>query len=148
MLASGDEARVAAHRGPDTKIIDAWGNTVPPGFSENHMHIFTGAAELDHLQLGGVHGLAALTKAILADATGRPNQPVLFTQVADYAVLGADENLDRQKLDVIIKDQAILISAPDHHTSWANTKALGMGGILHGRELNVGNEIVMDDDGA
>ena len=147
VLAVGAEANVAAHRGPDTKIIDAKRNTVLPGFSENHMHIFTGAAELDHLQLGGVHGLEALTKAVRAYAAGRPDQPVLFTQGADYAILGPDENLDRHKLDAIIKDQAILISAPDHHTSWANTKALEMCDILHGRELNAGNEVVMGKDG-
>ena len=147
VLAAGDEATVAAFRGPDTNIIDAKGGTVLPGFSENHMHIFTGAAELDHLQLGGVHGLAALTEAVRAYAAGRPGQPVLFAQGADYAILGPDESLDRHKLDAIIKDQAILISAPDHHTSWANTKALEMGGILHGRELNAGNEIVMGSDG-
>lgn len=147
ILAVGTDAALSAMRGPSTKLIDAKGNSVLPGFSENHMHIFTGAAELDHLQLGGVHGLEALSEAIRAYAAGRPNQPVLFAQGADYAILGPDENLDRHKLDAILPDQAILISAPDHHTSWANTKALEMGGILHGRDLNVGNEIVIGKDG-
>jgi predicted amidohydrolase YtcJ len=147
ILAVGTDDALSAMRGPSTKLIDAKGNTVLPGFSENHMHIFTGAAELDHLQLGGVHGLEALSEAIRAYAAARPHQSVLFTQGADYAILGSDESLDRHRLDTIISDQAILISAPDHHTSWANTKALEMAGILHGRELNVGNEIVMGEDG-
>ncbi len=147
ILAVGTDEALSAMRRASTTLIDAKGNTVLPGFSENHMHIFTGAAELDHLQLGGVHALEALSEAIRAYAAGRPNQPVVFAQGADYAILGPDESLDRHKLDAILKDQAILISAPDHHTSWANTKALEMGGILHGRELNVGNEIVMGEDG-
>ena len=142
ILAIGTDDALFAMRGPSTRLIDAMGNTVLPGFSENHMHIFTGAAELDHLQLGGVHGLETLNEAIRAYAAARPHQSVLFAQGADYAILGPDESLDRHRLDAILKDQALLISAPDHHTSWANTKALEMGGILHGRELNVGNEIV------
>ncbi len=37
--------------------------------------------------------------------------------------------------------------APDHHTAWANTIALEKAGILHGRDVGVGNEIVMGEDG-
>ena len=37
--------------------------------------------------------------------------------------------------------------SPDHHTAWANTIALERAGILKGRELGTGNEIVMGADG-
>ncbi len=37
--------------------------------------------------------------------------------------------------------------AYDHHTAWANTIALEKAGVLNGRDVGVGNEIVMGDDG-
>ncbi|BCH14882.1 hypothetical protein MesoLjLa_17330 [Mesorhizobium sp. L-2-11] len=39
------------------------------------------------------------------------------------------------------------MAAPDHHTMWANTKALELAGLLRGKRLGPGNEIVMGDDG-
>lgn len=129
------------------QIIDAKGGTVIPGFSENHMHLFEGAAELDHLQLTGVSGLEALANVIREYAATRTAQTVLFAQGVDYAILGNNRPLDRQVLDSILADQALLVMAPDHHTAWANTMALEATGILHGATLGPGNEIVMGADG-
>jgi predicted amidohydrolase YtcJ len=39
------------------------------------------------------------------------------------------------------------MSASDHHTMWANTKALEEAGLLHGKPVGPGNEIVMGADG-
>ncbi|WP_439502050.1 amidohydrolase [Aminobacter ciceronei] len=146
IAAVGDNATVEALRGPDTKIIDAHGGSVVPGFIEAHMHLFSGAAELAHLQLAGVHGLDALREAVLAYAAARPNQRMLVGQGADYTILGS-ERVTRHHLDAILPDRAFIMAAPDHHTYWANTKALEMADVLHGRELTPGNEIVMGDDG-
>ena len=147
ILAVGGLSQVTALAGSDTKVIDAKGGTVLPGFSENHMHLFCGAAELDHLQLGGVHGLEALTAAIRAYAASRPGQKFLFAQGCDFGVLGPDRQLDRHILDAIVKDQALLISATDHHTAFANTAALEWSGILNGKQLAPGHVIVMGEDG-
>ncbi len=146
LVAVGDRASVEALKGPRTEVIDAGGATVLPGFIEAHMHLFSGAAELAHLQLGGVHGFEALRSAIQAYAEGRPQAKMLVTQGVDYTVLG-DERVTRHHLDAILPDRAFCMAAPDHHTVWANTKALEMAGILHGRELGPGNEIVMGEDG-
>jgi len=146
IVAVGDSAAVEALRGPDTRLIDARGGSVVPGFIEAHMHLFSGAAELAHLQLAGVHGLDALRVAVLAYAAARPNQRMLVGQGADYTILGS-ERVTRHHLDAILPDRAFIMAAPDHHTYWANTKALEMADVLHGRELTPGNEIVMGDDG-
>lgn len=146
IAAVGDKATVEALRGPDTKIVDARGGSVVPGFIEAHMHLFSGAAELAHLQLAGVHGFDALREAVLAYADARPNQRMLVGQGADYTILGS-ERVTRHHLDAILPDRAFIMAAPDHHTYWANTKALEMADVLYGRELTPGNEIVMGDDG-
>ena len=147
IAAVGAEGELASLRGPGTEVIDAGGGSVVPGFSENHMHLFSGSAELVHLQLSGVHGLAALTEAIRNYGKDRREQVMLFAQGADYTILGGEERLTRHHLDAIWPDQPLAIFAPDHHTAWANTKALELANLLHGAELRPGNEIVMGDDG-
>lgn len=146
-LKVGSEADILALKGPATEIVDAGGGSVLPGFSENHMHIFSGSAELDHLQLAGVNGHEALSAAVNAYAAEKPDELVLYAQGADYTLLGTGVPVTRQALDQIIADRPLAIFAHDHHTAWANTKALEMSGLLHGGEVPPGNEIVMAADG-
>lgn len=147
IAAIGDRAAVRDLKGAGTRVIDAGGGSVVPGFVEAHMHLFAGAAELDHLQLMGVHGFDALSDAVRGYAAARPGQTILQAQGADYTILSAAERVTRHHLDRILPDRPFVMAAPDHHTMWANTKALEMAGLLHGRQLGPGNEIVMGDDG-
>ena len=146
IIAIGSRAAIEDLKGSATKVIDAKGGSVLPGFIEAHMHLFSGGAELAHLQLGGIHGFEALQKAIRDYASMRPEANMLVGQGVDYTVLG-NERVTRHHLDAILPDRPFCMAAPDHHTMWANTKALEMAGILHGRTLGPGNEIVMGDDG-
>ena len=147
VAATGSAAKIAEWEGVGTKIVDAAGCSVLPGFIEAHMHLFSGAAELAHLQLAGVTGFDALRDAIRAYAASHPNAAMLVGQGVDYSVLGKDVRVTRHHLDSILPDRPFLMAAPDHHTAWANTKALGTAGILEGRTLGPGNEIVMGADG-
>ncbi|MER8895543.1 amidohydrolase [Mesorhizobium sp. M0676] len=146
IIAIGNHAAIEKLKGTTTEVIDAKGGSVLPGFIEAHMHLFSGGAELAHLQLGGIHGFEALQSAIRDYATTRPEAKMLVGQGVDYTVLG-DERVTRHHLDAILPDRPFCMAAPDHHTMWANTKALEMAGILKGRTLGPGNEIVMGDDG-
>jgi predicted amidohydrolase YtcJ len=54
----------------------------------------------------------------------------------------------RQELDDVISDHPIYINAYDGHTSWVNTKALEMAGVLHpGKEIGPNGIIVRDENG-
>lgn len=147
ILAVGSEAHVDAFSGPDTHVIDARGATVLPGFNEAHMHIFGGSVELTELSLYRVKGFEALEKAVKAYAAANPDRRLLIAQHADYTILSDEERLTRHHLDRILPDRPLLIVAPDHHVAWANTIALKQAGILEGRDVGVGNEIVMGEDG-
>ncbi|WP_127104950.1 amidohydrolase [Pararhodobacter zhoushanensis] len=145
IMAVGDTASIAALAGPGCRMIDAGGATVLPGFVESHLHLFMAGNELAHLQLLGIEGPEALGAALTAYAAANPDVPVIRGQGCDYAIYG--RSLTRHDLDAIVADRPVLLSAADHHTAWANTKALEMAGILRGRDLPTGNEIVMAEDG-
>ena len=116
-----------------------------PGFIESHLHVFPGGASLTSLQLDGVHGMERLAAVVRAWAAAHPDDRLIYGVQASYQIL--DEPLTRHLLDQVLPDRPSGIHAFDGHTVWANTKALELAGLLHGKELLPGNEIVMGADG-
>ncbi|MFN8829063.1 MAG: amidohydrolase [Labrys sp. (in: a-proteobacteria)] len=145
ITAVGRDSDVAAYRGPRTTIIDAGGKTLLPGFIESHLHIFMGGATLTRLSLDGLKGFDAMASAIRAWAATHPDEPLIFAMHTSYQILG--DPIDRHALDRILPDRPLAVYAYDGHTVWANTRALEVAGLLHGRALRPGNEIVMGRDG-
>ncbi|SMO90556.1 amidohydrolase [Paracoccus laeviglucosivorans] len=145
ILAVGSVAEIAALAGPDTKVIDAAGRTLLPGFFEGHVHVGLGGADLTHLHIGHLHGAKAVGDAFRDFATANPDMPLLMAQEAHYDIL--DKPATRQDLDAMIADRPIAMMSPDLHTVWANTAALEAAGLLRGAEMPHGHEVVMGDDG-
>ena len=131
IIAVGSNHDVANLAGPATRIIDANGASVLPGFIESHLHIFAGAASLTRLDLSGVSGRDAL-RSIVADWSVRQPDGIIFANQAHYTILG-EGPVTRHMLDDICPDRPFAMMAPDSHTAWANTAALAAAGILHGR---------------
>ncbi|WP_338548142.1 amidohydrolase [Roseovarius phycicola] len=143
----GHAAAMLARAGAETKVIDAKGGTVLPGFIDSHVHLFGGSVELDCLSLYGVTGIEEMKARILPYADATPAGEMVFCVMADYNILGTGHTLTRQDLDQILSDRPLAMFAPDHHTIWANTAALEAAGLLQGGEVDAGSEIVMGDDG-
>lgn len=145
ILAVGGRAEVEALAGPATRVVDAGGRTLLPGFVESHMHLVLGGNELSQLQLGGVSGPDDLARLFRAYAAKNPGMPLLMAQGAAYEIL--DHPVTRADLDRVIADRPIAMMSPDHHTVWANTAALQAAGLLHGAEMPAGHVVVMGADG-
>lgn len=147
ILALGGNAEMRGLAGRATRLVDARGGTLLPGFVESHVHLFSGAYGQTLLQLAEVRGHDAMLAAVRAFAAARPAEGLLFAQGADYEILGRGTQLDRHVLDRMCPDRPLAVMAYDFHTLFANTAALTAAGLLHGRNLPVGNEVVMGPDG-
>ncbi len=145
LLAVGDGDAVRALAGPGTAVIDAGGATVLPGFVESHMHLFSGGAELGDLHLEDCATAEALAPRLRAYAAGNPGRRPLVAQAAGYRFFTDAE--PRAVLDRILPDRPVALVSDCHHIIWVNTAALEAAGILRGRALPSGNEIVMGPDG-
>lgn len=145
ILAVGGADRIAGLAGPATRIIDAAGRTLLPGFFEGHVHVGLGGADLTHLHIGHLHGARAVGDAFRAFALANPDMPLLMAQEAHYGIL--DRPATRHDLDAMIADRPIAMMSPDLHTVWANTAALRAAGLLHGAPMPQGHEVVMAEDG-
>jgi len=147
IVAVGTRADVEALKAKPTRMIDARGGTVTPGLIEGHLHLFMGAAELDNLNLSGVAGLDALTQAVRRYAEGRPALRLVFANQVSYTVLGEAVTPTRHDLDRVSPARPFAMMTYDHHTVYANTRALELAGVLRGAPVPKGSEIVMGADG-
>ncbi|THF54077.1 amidohydrolase [Allorhizobium terrae] len=146
IVAVGDWDDVSGYVGDTTRIIDAGEGTVMPGFNEGHMHIFGGSVSLVRLDVYGLKGFEVLKAAVRDYANANPDLKMLIGNGADYGVMET-KRLDRHDLDAIISDRPLILFSFDHHIAWANTLALEQAGLLQGRDVGLGNEVVMGPDG-
>lgn len=145
ITAVGSTAEIKAIAG-DARVINANGATVLPGFIDSHVHLFSGGAELNFLNLYEISGADALAAAIADYSPTRPDDALLFASAIDYHIFG-DQPITRQHLDAASPDRAFAAMTSDHHTVYANTLALEAAGLLHGLDVAEGSEVVMGEDG-
>lgn len=146
ILAVADEAEIEALAGAKTQRVDGGGRSLLPGFIEAHMHVFGGGAILNDLSLSGIKGDNEVRRLVLDYAAANPGAKVLYCQSVDYDMFDG-RPIDRHYLDGIISDRPLAFVAFDHHTMWVNTFLLKEVGLLNGKVLGPGNEIVIGADG-
>jgi predicted amidohydrolase YtcJ len=147
ILQVGNHVEIMALRNPKTRVHDNHSNTVIPGIIESHVHLFIGAAELNLLNIRNNENFESISKAVAAHRATNPTLSFVHAIGATHGQFGPGVAISRQLLDRIVADIPFAIGCFDHHTVWANTKALEVAGIFNGRRLNTGNEIVMGADG-
>lgn len=147
ILKVGSASDVMGLRGSNTRVHDNHGNTVIPGIIEGHVHLFIGGAELDLLNIRYNETVESVSEAVAAYRNKNPGLRFIHAISAAHEQFGLGIAINRHLLDQILPDLPFAIGCFDHHTVWANTKALEVAGILRGRKLNTGNEIVMGADG-
>lgn len=147
ILRAGTKEDVMALRGSKTRVHDNKGNSVIPGIIESHVHLFIGAVELDLLNINGINDVARVRESVSQYRKTLAKDAVVMAIAATHEQFGAGTPITRQLLDSIVSEVPFIVGCFDHHTVWANTKALEVAGIIKGRDLPVGNEIVMGPDG-
>ncbi len=134
-------------RGPRTRIHDNANNTVIPGIIESHVHLFVGAAELPLLNILGIGGLDVVRPSVAKYRAQNASAKILHVVGASHEQFGKGTPITRQLLDSMVSDIPFFMMCFDHHTVWANTKALEATGLMRGAELPTGNEVVLDANG-
>ena len=147
IVAIGSKDDMTNLKARHTRMIDAGMKTVMPGIIEGHVHLFGGGVELSNLLLNGINGFEAISESVSQYRKERPGDRVVVATGITHQGFGPGVVITRQLLDRIVIDVPFIVGCFDRHTMWANTKALEAAGILHGRELPIGNEIVLDADG-
>ena len=68
IVAVGSDKQIATWRGPSTKVIDARGKRVLPGFNDAHLHFVQAGLQLDQVQLTDARSPEEFAARIAAQA--------------------------------------------------------------------------------
>lgn len=129
IIAVGADKAIEAYRGPSTKVINAVGHVVFPGFTDTHVHFMSGSLRLTQVQLGDATNIAELQRTVKQYADTHPKAPWILGSGWMYSAFGSAAVPDKQFLDEIVPDRPVFLTAYDHHSAWVNSKALEIAGI-------------------
>jgi predicted amidohydrolase YtcJ len=147
ILAVGSAKDLAPYRGAATKVIDAGGRLVLPGFTDCHIHFMDGSLGLTQVDLNGATTVAEIQKRVKEYAAAHPKEAWITGMGWTYPTFGPTALPDKKFLDEVVSDRPVYLVAFDGHSSWANSKALAAAGITRETPDPPNGKIVRDEKG-
>ena len=143
IIYAGTNEGVKEFQGQSTRVIDGKGATVTPGFIDSHFHLLWGSIWMGSAQLYEAKNMDDVSEILKTFAEQNKTSAWVDGRGIKYGIIPS-----RKELDEIVPDRPVYINAYDGHTSWANTKALEMAGILQpGKEASGVGVVVRDENG-
>lgn len=147
IVAVGSATEIDPWRGGTTKVIDAHGHRVVPGFNDAHVHFVDGGRQLDNVQLKDAPSVQEFVRRI--DEQVRKTRPGEWILGGDWddqqwnpAVLPTKELIDS-----VTRDTPVFVSRYDGHMALANSVVLKLAGITAATKDPPGGAIVRDAQG-
>ena len=145
IVAVGTVEEVQPHIGAETKVIDAKGRLVVPGFNDSHSHFGGGSSGLRRLNLYGVDSLAkvlALVKEAVDEA--EPGEWISGSRY-DHTLWG-EAWPTREDLDRVSPDNPVVLGRASGHSVWVNSLALKLSGVTKDTKDPRAGEIQRDPE--
>ena len=139
----GSDAAVRATTDASTRVIDARGGLIHPGFVDAHAHaVFAGVERLS----------IDLTAATTVEETLELVRRAAERSDAEWLTGGGWSHElfplpSRRQLDEIVPDRPVALSDAGHHTLWVNSRALELAGVDRRTPQPHNGQIFLDDDG-
>ena len=129
IVAVGDDPEIERRRGMGTKVINAGGKLVLPGFVDCHIHFIDGSFSLGRVNLEGAKDPADIQKRLREYAAEHPGDDWILGRGWNYAMFGPEALPNKKYLDELFPNRPVSLDGYDGHTYWANSKALVLAGI-------------------
>jgi predicted amidohydrolase YtcJ len=142
----GTAAEIDAWRGPETKVIDARGHLLLPGFNDAHVHFVDGGVQLDSVELKDAASTEEFAKRIGERAQQRPGEWVVGGDWDDQKWTPA-QLPTRQMIDAVTGTTPVFVGRYDGHMALANSAALRLAKVTAKTPDPAGGTIVHDAQG-
>ncbi len=126
-LAVGDD--VSEHRGPRTKVIDAGGAVIIPGFIDSHAHLAGLGQSLEILDLRHARSADEIAGLVRQAAATTPPGQWILGRAWDHTRWPGQQFPNADQLTAGAPDHPVYLTRVDGHAGWANRKALAMAGV-------------------
>lgn len=146
IAAVGSSAEIRKLGGAQTRVIDAHGAMVVPGFIDAHVHFTDGGFALQSVKLRDAKTKAEFIKRIANFAKTVPAGTWITNGDWDHENWGG-ELPTRQWIDSVTPNNPVWINRLDGHMSLANSAALKAAGVTKAAKDVAGGTIVRDASG-
>ena len=147
IVAVGSRADIDLWRGPQTKVIDAGGKLLLPGFNDAHAHFIQGGAQLEQVQLTDAATQEEFAKRIAAQVKKTPKGEWILGGRWDETKWPKPELPTKDLVDSVTGDTPIFVDRYDGHEALANSAAMKLAGIDAKTQEVPGGVIMRDGNG-
>jgi predicted amidohydrolase YtcJ len=147
IVAVGSDAAVLAWKGPHTRVVDAGGKRLLPGFNDAHVHFADGGASLTAVQLNDAGSLAEFVKRIGKYAAQSAKGEWIRAGDWDETKWSPSALPTRQDIDAVTPNNPVALDRYDGHMILVNSRALALAGITAATPNPPGGVIVRDAAG-
>lgn len=147
IVSVGSDRDVQQWRGPSTKVIDAGGKLLLPGFDDAHVHFVSGGSQLDAVSLNDATSPQEFTRRIAAQVGKTPKGAWVLGGDWDETKWTPANLPTKELIDAISPDTPVFVSRYDGHASLANSLALRLSGVTASSPDPPGGVIVRDPQG-
>jgi predicted amidohydrolase YtcJ len=144
ILAVGATQAILGRAGPHTRIIDAQGRRVLPGFNDAHLHFYGGGDALAGVDLRGAASSGALRDRVAAFARTRPPGEWILNGGWDHEAWTPPALPTHELIDDVTPDHPVWVNRSDGHMMLANALAMRRAGVDRSTPDVPGGEIVRD----
>jgi predicted amidohydrolase YtcJ len=133
--------------GQKTKVIDARGGLVLPGFNDSHVHFLDGGAGLSSVDLRDAKTPQEFVQRIKDFAAKLPKGRWILNGNWDHENWTPNDLPTAAMIDAVTPDNPVFINRLDGHMALANSLALKLAGVDKNTKDVPGGEIVRDAEG-
>jgi predicted amidohydrolase YtcJ len=147
IVAVGSNQQVDAWHGPQTRVVDAAGKRLLPGFNDAHVHFTDGGAQLDSVELNDATSPQEFARRIGERATKTTKGEWVLGGDWDETKWTPAELPTKELIDAVTPAMPVAVNRYDGHMVLANSLALKLAGITAQTPDPAGGVIVRDKQG-
>ena len=147
IIAVGASADTKTLIGPNTRVIDAGGKLVLPGFNDAHVHFTETGAQLSHVDLRSSKSPEEFVQRVKGFAAKLPKGRWILGGQWDHENWTPNNLPTAALIDAVTPDNPVFITRLDGHMALANSLAMKLAGVDKNTPDIAGGVVVRDAQG-
>ncbi len=147
IAAIGDNGSIRRLANAKTRVVDAQGRLVLPGFNDSHVHFVSGGRQLSSVDLRDAKTPEEFAQRLATFATKLPPGSWITGGDWDHENWPIAALPTRKTIDELTPHHPVFVNRLDGHMALANSVALRLGGVMRDTPDPDGGLIVRDESG-